>query len=428
MGKGGTASRRAAAELLFTVIEKRRTLDDAMVEVHSYADLEGSDRAFARAMASAALRQLGRINAALQPLLDRPLETASPPVRCVLQIGAAQIWCLDTPVHAAVGETVEAAKSWPQARRASGFLNAVLRKLPAEKPRFDELPAKTIWPDWFRQTLETQFSADLVNHFADQQIAIPAVHLTAKDGDGTALAETLGTEWLTGPSATALSSDISVIPGYDAGEWWVQDAAAALPARLLRMSHGQSVVDLCAAPGGKTMQLAAAGARVFAIDRSKARLKRLEDNLKRTGLANTVELIVSKGEEWAPPEPVDAVLVDAPCSALGTLRRHPEGPWIKRPDEIAGYPAIQKKLLEAGLQMLKPGGSLVYCVCSPLHHEGREVVDSVLSSGGAAHDPVVAEEIPGFEHAVTDRGELITLPGQTFSHDAFFISRLVKNA
>ncbi|MEO1406440.1 MAG: transcription antitermination factor NusB, partial [Pseudomonadota bacterium] len=296
MAEGGTASRRAAAELLYTVVEKRRTLDDAVSNVDTYSELKGADRGFARAMASAALRDLGRINLALQPLLDRPLEAASPPIRSLLQIGAAQIWLLGTPVHAAVGETVEAAKQWPMARRGSGFLNAVLRKLPDVKTSFDDLPPDAIWPDWFRHALFAQFDKHTVERLAETQRAVPAFHLTSKGGDGSALAAQVDGTWLTGPSVALSSADIPSVPGYTEGEWWVQDAAAALPADLLQVSGGDTVVDLCAAPGGKTLQLASTGANVFAVDRSKTRLKRVEENLARTGLSLAVSLVASKGE------------------------------------------------------------------------------------------------------------------------------------
>ncbi|MEM9669573.1 MAG: RsmB/NOP family class I SAM-dependent RNA methyltransferase [Pseudomonadota bacterium] len=427
-GLGGADSRRAAAELLLTVIEKRRTLDDALMETAAYDDLEGSDRAFARAMVSAALRQLGRINSALQPLLNRPLETTTPHARALLQIGAAQIWLMDTQPHAAVSQTVEASKGWPQARKAAGFLNAVLRQLPDQKAAFEKLPFEDIWPDWFREILTAQFDPAAVKALAQQQMSVPSLHLTAKDEDGAALAASVGGEWLAGPSVSLKTATVRDVPGYDAGAWWVQDAAAALPARLLGGSEGQTVVDLCAAPGGKTLQLAASGATVFAVDRAKKRLERVAENLSRTGLGSRVSLIHSKGEAWRPEAPVDAVLVDAPCSALGTLRRHPEGPWIKRPNEIATYPNAQKSLLEASLAMLKPGGRLVYCVCSPLRHEGFDVVAACIDELGLARVPIELGEVPGFDHCITSDGDLRTIPGGAFAHDAFYVARLTKHA
>ncbi|MEC7289899.1 MAG: RsmB/NOP family class I SAM-dependent RNA methyltransferase [Pseudomonadota bacterium] len=187
---------------------------------------------------------------------------------------------------------------------------------------------------------------------------------------------------------------------------------------------GRHVVDLCAAPGGKTLQLAAAGGHVTAIDRSKPRLKRLKQNLWRTGFKGAVEVVQADATEWRPPAPVDKILLDAPCSALGTLRRHPEGPWIKTPEDVARFPDIQSRLLVASINMLKPGGTLVYCVCSPLPHEGRELVDRVIAAAPATRRPVTPEEIPGFETCLTDLGDVLTLPNGQFGHDAFYIARL----
>ncbi|MEO1473863.1 MAG: RsmB/NOP family class I SAM-dependent RNA methyltransferase, partial [Pseudomonadota bacterium] len=302
------------------------------------------------------------------------------------------------------------------------------RKLPQQKPDFDALTAEDIWPDWFRNILHGQFDEANSAALAQQQLAVPDLHLTAKDGDGAGLAERIGGTWLSGPTAACAAAIVTDLPGFDTGDWWVQDAAAALPAQLLAVQPGDSVVDLCAAPGGKTLQLASLGANVFAIDRSKTRLQRVEENLARTNLLANVTLVASKGEAWTPPGPVDAVLVDAPCSALGTLRRHPEGPWIKRPDEIAGYPNAQKRLLAAAVDMLKPDGRLVYCVCSPLQQEGAEVVEAIIAEHPVSRSPIQPQDVPGFEHTLTADGDLVTLPGGKFAHDAFFISRLVKHA
>ena len=179
---------------------------------------------------------------------------------------------------------------------------------------------------------------------------------------------------LSGISIKMPAGDVSALEGYEAGEWWVQDVAAALPVHLLGAHPGETVLDLCAAPGGKTMQLAATGAQVTALDRSAARLERVEENLARTKLDATVEIVTAKLEDWTPPALADRVLLDAPCSALGTLRRHPEGAWIKSSDDIARFPEVQARLIRAAAGMLTPGGTLVYCVCTPLSREGRDVV------------------------------------------------------
>lgn len=410
------------------VLDERRTLDDAMALTTAFDGLEGADRSFARAMASAALRHLGRINSGLAPLLSRPLDTATPPSRALLQIGAAQIWVLGTPHHAAVGETVAAAKLWPRARQAAGFLNAVLRKVASDRSTFEAASPTEVWPGWLAEIFREGLGSDAAEDLAAAQLTEPDLHLTPRSEDGADLAEAIGGAILPSGSVHVPRQSVEKIPGYADGTWWVQDQAATLPARLLGVTAGETVVDLCAAPGGKTLQLASTGARVFAVDRSAKRLLRVEENLARTKLSERVELIAANGDVWRPDAPVDAVLVDAPCSALGTLRRHPEGAWIKGPEEIARYPEVQIRLLRAALSMLKPGGRLVYCVCSPLPAEGREVVQTLLAEGGCHRLPILASDVPGFADKITPDGDLLTLPNATAAHDAFFIARLASGA
>ena len=420
----GAKARLAAAQLIMTVLEERRTLDEALAQTETFDGLNGSDRGFARAMASAALRQLGRIDLGLAPFLDRPLDTATPPSRALLRIGAAQAWLLETPDHAVVGETVSAAKLWPRAQRATGFLNAVLRKVVASREAFDAAPMEALWPEWLRALAVQGLGAKGAASLAAAQTAQPETYLTPKLGDADALANAVDGTVIAGRSVRVEASPIDALPGFEAGEWWVQDIAATLPADLLNAAPGETVLDICAAPGGKTMQLAAKGASVTAIDRSKPRLKRLKQNLWRTGFKGQVEVVEADATQWSPPEPVDKILLDAPCSALGTLRRHPEGAWIKSADDVARFPDIQRRLLRASLNMLKPGGSLVYCVCSPLSHEGVEIISEILTDAPASRDPIKPEDIPGFESSLTALGDVLTLPNGEFGHDAFYIARL----
>lgn len=423
----GAKSRQAAADLLIETLDNRRTLDEAMATSELYERLTGPDRGFARAMASAALRQLGRIDKGLAPFLNRSIETATPPARALLRIGAAQAWLMETPPHAVVSETVDAAKGWARAKSASGFLNAVLRKAVSDRSHFDAAPVTAVWPDWLTVAMMTGLGVEDATRLAEAQLEEPDLHLTPKDiSAASALAASLDGEEI-GPGSVRLPTGrVSDIDGFESGDWWVQDAAAALPVRLLGVQPGETVFDLCAAPGGKTMQLAAAGAKVTALDRSKARLKRVEENLERTGLAGNVEIVDAKVEDWTPPAPADRILLDAPCSALGTLRRHPEGAWIKSPDDIARFPDVQRRLIEASLSMLKPGGTLIYCVCTPLKREGADVIERVLSSGACEREPFSADELGDFANGLTSNGDVLTLPNGKFSHDFFFISRLTR--
>lgn len=424
----GAFARLAAAQLLMTVLEEGRTLDEALANTERFDRLKGPDRGFARAIASAALRHLGRIDIGLAPFLDRPLDTAPPPSRALLRIGAAQAWILETPDHAVVGETVDAAKKWPRAQRATGFLNAVLRKAVADRSSFDAAPIQSIWPTWFQHAVQEAFGADASAKLAETQLQTPVTYLTSKQQDPAALARQVDGEVVGEYSVKVEASDLEGLPGYAEGDWWVQDIAATLPARLLDPAKGDAILDICAAPGGKTLQLAAAGASVTAIDRSKPRLKRLKQNLWRTGFKGEVEVIQADATTWRPSEPVDKILLDAPCSALGTLRRHPEGPWIKSEADVQRFPDIQERLLRGAVEMLKPGGLLVYCVCSPLPHEGVHLVDRILNVLPLTRVPITASEVRGFEDGISAVGDLLTLPNGKFQHDAFYISRLRRDS
>ena len=424
----GAKTRLAAAQLLMLVLEERRTLDEALATTDAFDQLSGPDRGFARAMASAVLRHLGRIDLGISPFLDRPLETATPPSRALLRVGAAQAWLLETPDHAVVGETVAAAKMWPRAQRATGFLNAVLRKVVADRSAFDAAPVEANWSAWLRTMITEGLGAKAAAALADAQTQMPETYLTPKMGDAAALANQVGGTVVADTSVRVETNAVDALPGYEEGDWWVQDIAATLPARILGAKAGETVLDICAAPGGKTLQLAATGASVTAIDRSKPRLKRLKQNLWRTKFKGEVEVVQADATEWRPDAPVDRMLLDAPCSALGTLRRHPEGAWIKSPEDVARFPDIQERLLRASLDMLKPGGMLVYCVCSPLPHEGMDVVERVLADTQASRQPIGPEDIQGFEPCLTAHGDLLTLPNGAFGHDAFYIARLKRES
>lgn len=418
-------SRRAAADLLITTLERRRTFDEAAATTDSFDNLSGSDRGFAYAMASAALRHLGAIDQGLSAFLDRPLESATAEARALLRVGASQLWCLETSPHAAVSETVNAAKSWPKAKRASGLINAVLRKASRDRSGYDGAIDTEIWPNWLQRVFADSLGAERTKRLAALQRIQADLQLTPKSGSAASLAAETGGTVLPNGQVALQVADIEAIPGYSSGDWWVQDAAAALPARLMRFSAGDPVIDLCAAPGGKTMQLAARGARVTAIDRSSRRLKRVDVNLERTQLADNVTCLAADAGTWTPDEPANHILLDAPCSALGTLRRHPEGAWIKRPEEIAKYPEAQKRLLEAAIRMSASGAEILYCVCSPLRAEGLDVIEAAIGAGRVERTIINADEAPGFEACITDRGDVLTAPiCEDDRFDAFYIARL----
>lgn len=421
----GAGARRAAAELLWLTCDRRRTLDEAMSQSEAFEALEGADRSFARAIASEALRDLGRIDTGLQELSSRPLEKLSPSIRALARAALAQLWKMNTEPHAAVSATVDAAKGWPDAAPGAGFLNAVLRRATREPLDFETISPLKIWPGWLAEQFATDLGQEGALVLARAQLREPHLHLTPK-GEAAALAAQLSGEVIAPGSVKVERAAIESLAGYESGDWWVQDAAASLPARLLGASAGDTVVDLCAAPGGKTLQLAATGADVLAVDRSKARLQRLDENVARAQLGPRVQVIAEKVEDWRPDTPATHILLDAPCSAFGTLRRHPEGAWIKTASDIARFPAVQSRMVSAAADMIAPDGTLIYCVCTPLRAEGRDVIDAIVAEGVFARAPFKSEDAFGFESAITPEGDLLTLPVDGANHDAFFISRLTR--
>ncbi|MFN7180819.1 RsmB/NOP family class I SAM-dependent RNA methyltransferase [Hyphomonas sp.] len=417
----GAAARRAAGDLLHLTLDRKRTLDEAMAASEPFRALEGPDRGFARAIASSALRHLGWIDRTVQPLISRPLAATSPEIRALIRAGAAQIWFMEVAPHAAVSETVDAARLWPGARSGGSFLNAALRRVSETSSPAASLNPEDIWPDWLRLAMAGGLGDAAARQLARAQLAEPELHLTARTDAAAVVAMTGGTILPSG-SVRLAAGAVETLPGYEEGHWWVQDAAAALPARLLDPQADDRVLDLCAAPGGKTLQLAASGARVTAVDRSASRVKRLQENLDRTRLK--AEILVADAETWQPPEKFGKILVDAPCSALGTLARHPEGAWIKSIADVGRFPAVQARILSAARAMLAPGGTLVYCVCTPLPSEGREIVEAAIARGDYVRRPIRPGECAGFEHALTPAGDLLTLPGPSHACDAFYIARL----
>jgi 16S rRNA (cytosine967-C5)-methyltransferase len=428
----GWQSRLAAADILFQVTDEEVDLDTALEQSDPYARLSPSDRGFARAIASSALRGLGRIDWALGGLLDRPLEEIEPALRALLRTGVAQLWLLKAPDYAAVSATVEAARRWPPARRGGGLLNAVLRRASREPELFETAPPTSVWPHWLAGRMRAALGTERADELARQQLDEPTLDLSLKRPEtAAAWAEQLDGE-ATEAGSVRLKAGVRLaeLPGYAEGEWWVQDAGAALAVRLLAPKAGETVLDLCAAPGGKALQIACSGARLIALDVSSQRLAVLTENARRVGAEMTI--VAADARDWRPDAPVDAILLDAPCSAMGVLRRLPEAAWRRDPATLGRYPKLQADLLRSAFAMLKPGGRLVYCVCTPFPEEGAAVVAAALEQGWARL-PVRAEEIPGFAHALTPAGDVLTAPqpgakdsGETVRSDVFFLARLEK--
>jgi 16S rRNA (cytosine967-C5)-methyltransferase len=418
----GLPARAAALDLLTAALGRRTGLEEGLAHP-ALAALEPRDRAFARALVMATLRRLGPIDMALQTRLKKP-----PPDRVVqiLRLGAAQLFALGTPAHAAVSSAVDLAQAHRDSRAFKGLVNAVLRGLAREPPGLDD--PDQLAPPWLYARWRAAYGPDEARRIAALIAAEPATDLTPKAArEAAAIAAALDGEALPGGSVrTPRRGEVSGWPGFAEGAWWVQDAAAAAPARLLPLSQGRTALDLCAAPGGKTLQLAAAGARVTAVDRSAGRLKRLADNLARTGLA--AEVVVADAAAWDDARSFDAVLLDAPCSATGTFRRHPDVLWAARPSDVASLATAQGRLLDAAARRLAADGRLVYCVCSLEPEEGEGQIAAFLERhGDFARDPIQAGEGGAPAASLRPDGSLRILPHhRPGGLDGFYVARLKR--
>ncbi|CAA7612161.1 RsmB/NOP family class I SAM-dependent RNA methyltransferase [Magnetospirillum sp. UT-4] len=423
-------ARTIALELLDAVLAGRHLLDEALESDKRLAALEPRDRAFARLLAATVLRRLGQLDDLIGRCLDRPLPARSRRVMDVLRLGAVQLLFLDTPPHAAISATVDLVKGGP----LNGFaklVNAVLRRLDREGRAWAAAQdaGRLNTPDWLWRSWCAAYGKDTARAIAEAHLHEAPVDITAM-GDPAFWAERLQAELLpTGSLRRAAGGDVTALPGFAEGAWWVQDMAAAIPARLLGEVAGKRVADLCAAPGGKALQLAAAGALVTAVDRSARRLERVRQNLDRLKLE--ADMVAADVAAWRPESPFDAVLLDAPCTATGTLRRHPDGLRLKGPGDVAALADQQAALLRAALEMLKPGGTLVYCVCSLEPEEGVAQVERLLAAGAVERLPVRPEEVGGLAELLTPAGDLRTLPchmAELGGMDGFYAARLVRAA
>ena len=431
----GLKTRDVAVSALYTVLVEHRPFDDAFARAAAARDLPGRDRAFARLIATTALRHRGSLQAVLNTYIAKPLPERMGRLDEILLAAAAQLLLLQTPPHAAISLAVDQCRADSAAKRFANLTNAVLRRVSESgHGRLASLDNVVLtFPDWLLARWTEAYGAAMARQIARASLIEPALDLTVKS-DPEQWAEKIGAVVLpTGSLRCAQAGRIEELPGYLDGTWWVQDAAAALPVKLMGDVTGLSVLDLCAAPGGKTAQLVAAGAHVTAVDKSAGRLNRLRENLSRLGL--TAATAVSDALAFVADEPFDAILLDAPCSATGTIRRHPDILYLKRPEDIAALAALQKNLLDHAATLLKPGGTLVYCTCSLEPEEGEKQIAAFLSDHPEfARRPIMldAETIPMPWR--TPDGDLRTLPTHFADLpeglqglDGFFAASLVKS-
>lgn len=414
----GLATRRVAARLLAAVVEARTSLDgltDRSGGHPEFRKLDGRDQALAKAILLAALRRRGTIEAVLGACLEKPLPAGATALRHILHVGAAQILFLDVPDSAAVDLAVAHAHADPRTDRFAGLVNAILRRVAREGEALVAGHASdplVDLPDWLRARLVAAYGEAATRRMA-ALFRVPApLDLTPRDpASGEELAGRVGGTLLPTGTVRIATQDgpVTDLPGFAEGQWWVQDAAAALPVRLMGEVRGRRVADLCAAPGGKTAQLASAGGSVTALEISATRLRRLRGNLQRLGLeAETVETDLAA---FRPETPFEAVLLDTPCSSTGTLRRHPDVGWTKSAAEVEKLAGVQARLLRAASELVAPGGILVFSNCSLDPAEGEAVAEAFLRDNAEFETvPVAADEVPGLGEAVDDAGWLRTRP------------------
>lgn len=432
----GLGARLVAAKLLSAIVDARTSADgllDGGGGHPGFRALEPRDQGLVKAIILTALRFRGTIGRVIGACLDRPLPPNALALRHILHVGAAQILYLDVPDSAAVDLAVAAANVDSRSVRFAGMVNAVLRRLSREKPDLDLSGAGENLPDWLRQRLLPAYGAAAVEAIAQSHLTPAPLDLTVK-GDPAEWAARLGGIAL--PTGTVrlggFDGPVTALPGFETGDWFVQDAAAALPARLFGDLSGLRVADLCAAPGGKTAQLVLAGGRVTALDINANRMRRLKENLTRLRLE--AECVVTDLSAYPPAEPFDAVLLDAPCSSTGTIRRHPDIPYTKDAAEVEKLAGVEARLLGDAARLLRTGGRLVFSNCSLDPAEGEAVVDAFLAAHpDFAVEPVRPEEMPGLEGAIDAKGRVRTTPDM-LAHaelrlaglDGFFAARLRK--
>ncbi len=432
----GLAARVAAAAILRDVIANGHTLDElfaAGTGLSRIGGLDSRDVALTRSIVTAALRRLGTIRQALASLLERGLPRTAAQIEWCLTAAAAQILFLDVPDHAAVDLAVRMTRLDSKTAPYAALVNGVLRNLARGREGFlnsgSALDQDT--PPWLTVRWRKTYGEEAAQAIAAAHRLEPTLDVTVK-GDTEEWVEKLGATLLpTGSLRLETHVPVPELPGYSDGEWWVQDASAALPAGLFAIEPGMRIADFCSAPGGKAAQLAARGARVVAIDRSAERLKLLSSNFERLRLE--AEIVVADVTNLS-GSTYDAVLLDAPCSATGTIRRHPDVAWTKKPGDLVKLTALQSRMLDKAFELVRPGGTIIYCTCSLEPEEGEQQIAGLLRRNpDIVRLPITQDEIGGLDGLINENGEIRTLPSylpaenpRLAGMDGFFIARLIR--
>ena len=428
----GMAARVAALALLEDVLSRKQALDHALENEEAFKALPQRDRAFVRMLVTTVLRRLGQID----DVIERALERDTPrnnTLQNILRIGVCQILFMDVADHAAVDTAVRLAER-QRMDKQKAFVNGLLRTVTRNgvewREKQDETRLNT--PEWLLKIWIEDYGLKTAAEIARANLSEAPLDITVRDKESLNFwsSNFKATQMTTGTLRKTSGGAVHELQGYDEGQWWVQDASAAIPAQLFGEINGEHVYDLCAAPGGKTLQLAAQGARVTAMDRSAPRLKRLAANLERMNLAESVEIVTADAGDWRPKEPAGYILLDAPCSATGTIRRHPDVAHLKAPQDIERLAALQASILENAFNALMVGGVLVYCTCSLQKAEGEAQIERLLAAhANAQRLPITAGELGGFDEALSEQGDLRILPYHQAAlggMDGFFVSRITR--
>jgi len=424
------SARLCALGALVHALDKGKPLDGAWAQDRHFNSLGPSDRAFAQMLAKTALRRLGQIDAVIAQFIERPLGSGASRIMHTLRLGVAQLIWLETPPHAAVHSAVEMTKQLKM-EKYGGLVNAVLKKISTQgRAIVDKQDAARMnTPQWLWDSWEKAYGPELTRKIAEIHLTEPPLDITVKS-DPAGWAEQLGGVVLPmGSVRLRETRGITQLKGFAEGSWWVQDMAATIPAQLLGNVHDKRVIDLCAAPGGKTAQLAAGGAKVQAVDMSKERIAMLKTNVHRLKLQ--AEYVTTDASKWLPAFAPDAILLDAPCSATGTLRRHPDVAWHRKPEDITRLRETQHKLLHHALGILKPGGTLVYATCSLQPEEGEgQIAELLREHKDVTLLPIKAADLGLPPECVTAKGEIRTLPchlAELGGMDGFYAAKLIKD-
>lgn len=430
--QSGAQSRIVSANILTMILDKHANLDDILDLKRGYEAfkiLDPRDQSLVKAILMTTLRNRGRIIAILKQCWNRKPPQKARVLMSNLEIAAAQILFMEIPQSAAVNIAVSVIGKDPRTKRFKSFANAILRKLTREKEQLlEKSTQQSNFPQWLKKRCNRDFGKNKTNQINTIISSEPVLDLQSKPGKGFSSISILS---LPGNGGRLLEKKpIETLDDYDEGNWWVQDIAAAQPVRLLGNIKDKSVADLCAAPGGKTMQMASLGAEITAVDISARRIKRLEENLKRTNLK--AEIVQSDIMDFNPEKQFDAVLLDAPCSATGTIRRHPDILWNTQPEDITQLVELQKSLIKKSAELVKPGGIFVYANCSLLKDEGEHLISN-LKLDCLKLDPIKSNELPELNECINGQGIFRSLPHNLVKEeisqsgmDGFFAARFIK--